>query len=78
VYTCCVTGGPCVVLYFITAGINLQWVATAASIVLSFFPAPDEPHKALAVAKIAGLTLLSTGSGVVVYAFGRWRRRRRP
>jgi len=51
------------------------FVTTAASIVLSFFPAEDEPRKALAVAKILGLTLLSTGSGVVVYAIGRWRRR---
>jgi len=52
------------------------FLTTAASIVLSFFPAEDEPHKALAVAKILGLTLLSTGSGVVVYAFGRWRSRK--
>jgi amino acid transporter len=53
------------------------FVTTAVSIVLSFFPAEDEPHKALAVAKILGLTILSTGSGVVVYAVGRWRRRTR-
>ncbi len=51
-------------------------IVTAASIVLSFFPAEDEPHKALAVGKILGLTILSTGSGVVVYAVGRWRRKR--
>ncbi|HEV8702028.1 MAG TPA: APC family permease [Candidatus Polarisedimenticolia bacterium] len=54
----------------------IGFATTAASIVLSFFPAPDEPHKALAVAKIAGLTLLSTGSGMAVYAWGRWRQRR--
>ena len=51
------------------------FVTTAVSIVLSFVPAEDEPHKALAVAKIAGLTLLSTGSGVVLYAAGRRRGR---
>jgi len=49
------------------------FAVTAVSIVLSFFPAQDEPHKTLAVAKILGLTVLSTGSGVVVY----WLRRRR-
>ena len=54
----------------------LGFATTAVSIVLSFFPAPDEPHKTLAVAKILGLTILSTGSGVVVYALGRRRRRR--
>lgn len=54
----------------------IGFLTTAVSIVLSFFPADDEPHKALAVAKILGLTVLSTGSGVVVYAVGRWRRRR--
>jgi len=55
----------------------IGFATTAASIVLSFLPAPDEPDKALAVAKIAGLTILSTGSGVVVYAWGRWRQRKR-
>lgn len=54
----------------------IGFATTAASIVLSFLPAPDEPDKALAVAKIVGLTILSTGSGVVVYAWGRWRQRR--
>ena len=53
------------------------FVTTAVSIVLSCFPAENEPHKTLAVAKILGLTLLSTGSGVVVYSIGRWRGRAR-
>ena len=52
------------------------FATTAVSIVLSFFPAEDEPHKALAVAKILGLTLVMVGSGVVVYAVGRRRRAR--
>ena len=51
------------------------FATTAFSIALSFFPAEDEPHKVLAVAKILGLTVLSTGSGVIVYALGRRRRR---
>jgi amino acid transporter len=56
----------------VLAGV-VGFLVTAVSIVLSFFPAADEPHKTLAVAKILGLTILSTGSGVVVY----WIRRRR-
>ena len=61
----------------ILAGV-VGFTTTALSIVLAFFPAAAEPHKALAVAKIVGLTVLSTGSGVVVYAAGRWRQRRAP
>ncbi len=53
----------------------IGFITTAVSIVLSFFPAEDEPHKTLAVAKIAALTLLSTGSGVVLYAAARRRGR---
>lgn len=66
-----VPGGRPVAILFGVVG----FATTAASIVLSFLPAPDEPHKALAVAKIAGLTLLNIGSGVVVYAIGRRRQR---
>src|SRR3989454_204942 len=66
-------GRPVAVL----AGV-VGFTTTALSIVLAFFPAAAEPHKALAVAKIVGLTVLSTGSGVVVYAVGRWRQRRAP
>ena len=53
---------------------SVGFLTTAVSIVLAFFPAPDEPHKVLAVARILGLTLLSTGSGVAVYALERRRR----
>ena len=45
----------------------LGLVTTAAAIVLAFFPAADEPNKPLAVLKIAGVTALLVGSGVVVY-----------
>lgn len=68
-----VPGGRPVAILFGVVG----FATTAVSIILSFFPAPDEPHKALAVAKIAGLTLASTGSGVVVYALGRRRQKGR-
>jgi len=55
---------------------GVGFVTTAVSIVLSFVPPGDEPHKWLAVAKLAGLTLVSTGGGVVLYAVGRRRMRR--
>jgi amino acid transporter len=45
----------------------LGLATTSAAIVLSFFPSADEPNKPLAVLKIAGVTLLMVGSGVVVY-----------
>jgi len=40
---------------------------TLAAIVLSLFPAADEPNKPLAVLKVVGLTALMVGSGVVVF-----------
>jgi amino acid transporter len=46
---------------------------TVASIVLAVFPAADEPRKALAVAKVVGVTLALLASGVAVYATGRRR-----
>jgi amino acid transporter len=55
---------------------SLGFLTTSVAIVLSVFPGPDEPHKALAVAKVLGLTLLNVGSGVLLYAMGRRRRRR--
>lgn len=42
-------------------------VTTAGGIILALFPAADEPNKALAVAKVIGLTVLMLGSGVLVY-----------
>jgi amino acid transporter len=46
-------------------------VATLASIVLSCFPAEDEPRKALAVLKIVGASAALVGSGALVYLLGR-------
>jgi len=40
---------------------------TLAAIVLSLFPAADEPNKPLAVMKVVGLTALMVGSGVGVF-----------
>jgi len=42
---------------------------TTLSIGLALIPAPDEPDKALAVTKVAGLTLLLVLAGAAVYAF---------
>jgi amino acid transporter len=46
---------------------TLGLATTSAAIVLSFFPSADEPNKPLAVLKIAGVTALMVGSGIVVY-----------
>jgi amino acid transporter len=55
----------------ITALSIVGFLATATSIVLSVFPAPDEPNKALAVMKVVGLNLAMTGVGVVIYVIGK-------
>jgi multisubunit Na+/H+ antiporter MnhC subunit len=44
--------------------------------VLSVFPAEEEPHKAMAVAKVLVLTAVLVGAGMVVFAIGRRKRRR--
>jgi amino acid transporter len=43
---------------------------TITSLILSAFPAPDEPNKVLAVTKIIGLTVFMLASGVVFYRIG--------
>jgi hypothetical protein len=43
------------------------------SIVLAVFPAEDEPRKALAVAKVVGMTVVMIGAGLFVYRSGRRR-----
>lgn len=54
----------------------LGFCTTAVAIVLSIFPAPDEAHKGLAVAKVIGLAVAVIASGATVYALGRRRQRR--
>jgi len=46
---------------------TVGFLTTSAAIVLSLFPAADEPNKPLAVLKVVGLTALMVGSGVVVF-----------
>jgi amino acid transporter len=46
------------------------FLTTALSIGLALIPADDEPNKALAVTKVAGLTLLLVAAGAVVYFLG--------
>jgi amino acid transporter len=52
----------------------LGFATTTGSIGLALIPADDEPNKALAVTKVAGLTLLLVGAGALVYLLGRRRR----
>ena len=52
----------------------LGFTTTVISIALALIPAEDEPHKVLAVTKVAGLTTLLVAAGALVYWRGRWRR----
>ncbi|HEU4402999.1 MAG TPA: APC family permease [Candidatus Polarisedimenticolia bacterium] len=52
---------------------SVGFLTTCVGIILSVFPAPDETHKGLAVAKVIGLTLLNVGGGALVYWIGRRR-----
>jgi amino acid transporter len=58
-----------------TAGV-VGFATTLISMALSAFPADDEPHKALAVIKVLGMTALMIGSGMAVYLVGRSRARK--
>ena len=49
---------------------GLGFVVTTVSIGLALIPAADEPNKALAVAKVAGLTILLVACGALVYFLG--------
>jgi amino acid transporter len=62
-------GGRPVAAFFALVG----FAATLGATVLACFPAADEPHKLLAVAKIIGMSSLMVGIGVVVYLAGRRR-----
>jgi glutamate:GABA antiporter len=52
----------------------LGFAVTSVAIVLALIPAADEPNKPLAVAKVAGLTLMLVGLGTLVYIHGARRR----
>jgi len=49
----------------------LGFTTTLVTIAFSVIPADDEPHKALAIAKIVGLTALLLGIGVIAFAWGK-------
>jgi amino acid transporter len=51
-------------------------VTTTGAIGLSVFPAQEEPHKAMAVAKVLLLTAVLVGAGAVVFAIGQRKRKR--
>lgn len=53
----------------------LGLTSTVATIVLSTIPAEDDPHPALAVVKIIGLTILLIGGGVAAFAIARYKQR---
>lgn len=54
----------------------MGFVTTTGAIVLSVFPAEEEPHKAMAVAKVLVLTAVLVGAGAVVFAIGQRKRKR--
>ncbi len=54
---------------------TLGFVTTAMTIVLSVIPADEQPDKVFAVAKVLLSTLVLVGSGVVVFAIARRKRR---
>ena len=54
-----------------TALAALGFATTLGSIGLALIPADDEPNKILAVAKVAGLTLVLIAAGTMVYVLGR-------
>ena len=66
-----VPGGRPAALALATVG----FVSTVATIVLAVFPAEEEPHKAIAVAKVLGSTLMLVGAGVTVFLIGERKRR---
>ncbi len=57
---------------------SLGLASTATTIVLSAFPASDEPHKLMAVMKVLGGTVVLVGAGVAVFVVERMRQRFSP
>jgi amino acid transporter len=65
-------GGRPVLVFVALIGL----LATAGSIVVAFVPPPEEEHPALAVLKIAGLTVVLLVVGAALYGAGNMRARR--
>jgi amino acid transporter len=53
----------------------LGFITSVVTIVLSLVPPSEEPHKVLAVAKIAGLTGLLIVAGIAIFYWGSRRQR---
>ena len=56
----------------------LGLITTSLTICLSVLPSDDETNKQLAVVKVVGMTLLVLAGGMVIYAWGKRKRRRGP
>ena len=54
----------------------LGLASTVMTIVLSIGPDDDDPHPALAVVKIIGLTTVLLGGGVLAFAIARYKQRK--
>jgi amino acid transporter len=52
---------------------GLGFLTSAGGIFLAFFPGEEEPNKALAVTKVAGMTVLMIGAGLLIYRSGKRR-----
>jgi hypothetical protein len=55
---------------------SLGLASTVVTIILSVFPAEDEPHKAMAVVKVVGGTAVMIGAGIVLFLIGQHKGRR--
>ncbi len=53
--------------WIVSLAAAVGFLTTVAAIVLAAVPAQDEPHKALAVLKVLGLTAIMLGAGFIVY-----------
>jgi amino acid transporter len=67
--TVAIPGGRATIVVLGSIGL----LTTLGSMALAVIPAPEDPHKALAVTKVVGLTLLLLAAGVGVYVAGRRR-----
>jgi glutamate:GABA antiporter len=59
----------------VTIAAIIGFITTVGSMVLSTIPSPDEPHKAFAVFKVIGMTVLMIGTGVAVFVAGQRKKR---